>query len=80
MLSLYSSAPLNYECFPSVRTDRPDNSRGNLNFLFNQHCPARSVKLYIALARRRRVFSKNLLEKAYFIVKMTGPAMATGQF
>ena len=82
MLSLYSSAPLKYGCFPSVRTDRPDNSRGNLNFLFNQHCPARSVKLYIALARRRRVFSKKPLGKSLFHRQndWSSHGPATGQF
>ena len=34
--------------FSFVRTDRPQHSRRNLNFLFNQHYPARSDKLYVA--------------------------------
>ena len=63
--------------FPFVRTDRPDHSSRDLYFLFNQHYPARSVKLYIA-STKEMVFSKKkkkLLEKVYFIVKMTGTAM-----
>ena len=43
--------------FPFVRTDRPDHSRRDLYFLFNQHYPARSVKLYIA-GTKEMVFSK----------------------
>ena len=31
--------------FPFVTTDRPDHSRRNNNFPFNQNSPARSVKL-----------------------------------
>ena len=31
-------------CFPFVRTDRPDHSRSNENFTFNQNFSTRSVK------------------------------------
>ena len=61
--------------FPFVRTDRPDHFRRDLYFLFNQHYPARSVKLYIAGTKEMVFSKKKLLEKVYFIVKMTGPAM-----
>ena len=62
--------------FPFVRTDRPDHSCRDLYFLFNQHYSARSLKLYIA-GTKEMVFSKKkkLLEKVFFIVKMTGPSM-----
>ena len=43
--------------FPFVRTDRPDHYSRDLYFLFNQHYPARSVKLYIA-GTKEMVFSK----------------------
>ena len=43
--------------FPFVRTDRPDHSSRDLYFLFNQHYPARSVKLYKA-STKEMVFSK----------------------
>ena len=51
--------------FPFVRTDRPDHSRRDLYFLFNQHYPARSVKLYIA-GTKEMVFSKKTVGKSLF--------------
>ena len=41
---LWVSAYIHLEHFPFVRPDRPDNSRHNENFTFNQNYPARSVK------------------------------------
>ena len=46
-----------------------------ISLLFNQHYPARSVKLYIAGTKEMVLSEKKLLEKVYFIVKMTGPSM-----
>ena len=61
--------------FPFARTDRPDHSRRNENFTFNQNYPARSVKSLI-VCTKEMVFQQKLLEKStFFIVKMTGPAM-----
>ena len=61
-------------CFPFVRTDQPEHFCRNLNFLFNQHYPARSHKLYIA-GTKEMVSQQKPFGKSYFIVKMTGPVM-----
>ena len=55
-------------------TDQPDHSFRNENFTFNQHYPARSVKSWIEYTKEM-VFQQKLFEKAFFIVKMTGPAI-----
>ena len=60
--------------FSFVRTDRPDHSRCNENFTFNQNHPARLVKSYI-VCMKDMVFLQKLLVKAYFVIKMTGPAI-----
>ena len=60
--------------FPFVRTDRPGHSLRNENFTFNQSYPARSVKSQI-VCTKEIVFHQKLMEKAYFIFKMTGAAM-----
>ena len=54
----------NLECFPFVRTDRPDHSYHNENFSCNQNYPARSewVKSWIVCIKER-VFSKHSLKK-----------------
>ena len=59
---------------PFVRTDRPDHSRRNDNFPFNQNSPARSVKSWI-VCTKEMIFQQKLLKKAYFIFKLTGRAM-----
>ena len=61
-------------CFPFVRTDRPGHSLRNENFTLNQSYPARSVKSQIVITKEI-VFHQKLMEKAYFIFKMTGTAM-----
>ena len=60
--------------FSFVRTDRPDHSSHDKNFAFNQNYPARSVRSQIACTKEM-VFLPQLLKKAFFIVKMTGPVM-----
>ena len=60
--------------FPFVRTDRPDLSRRSDNFPFNQNSPARSVKSWI-VCTKEMVLQQKLLEKAYFIFKLTGRAV-----
>ena len=60
--------------FPFVRTDRPDNSRRNKDFTFNQYYPVRSVKSLIVYTKEN-VFQQKLLGKAYFIFKLTGQPM-----
>ena len=70
----HGEATRNLGRFPFVRTDRPDHSRRNDNFPFNQNSPARSVKSWIACTEET-VFQQKLLEKANFIIKLTGRAM-----
>ena len=70
----HGEATRNLGRFPFVRTDRPDHSRRNDNFPFNQNSPARSVKSWMA-STEETVFQQKLLEKAYVIIKLTGPAM-----
>ena len=60
--------------FSFVRTDRPDHSRCNENFTFNKKYPTRLVKSYI-VCMKDMVFRQKLLVKAYYMVKMTGPAV-----
>ena len=60
--------------FPFVRTDWPGHSLRNENFTFNESYPARSVKCWI-LCTNEIVFHQKRLEKAYFILKMSGAAL-----
>ena len=59
---------------PFVSTDRPDHSRRNDNFPFNQNSPARSVKSWIVFTKGDG-FSAKTLGKSHFIFKLTGRAM-----
>ena len=70
----HGEATRNLGRFPFVRTDRPDHYRSNDNFPFNQNSPARSVKSLMA-STEETVFQQKLLEKAYFVIKLTGRAM-----
>ena len=58
----------------SELSDRLGHFRRNENFNFNQNYPARSIKSWIACTKEI-VFQQKRLEKAHFIVKMTGPAI-----
>ena len=53
---------------------RQDVPFHNENVTFNESYPARSVKCEIVYTKEI-VFHKKLLEKAYFIFKMSGAAM-----
>ena len=57
--------------FHFIRTDWPDHSRHNDNVPFNQNSPARSVESWI-VCTKEMVLLQKLLEKAYFIFKLTG--------
>ena len=70
----HGEATRNLGRFPFVRTDRPEHSCSNDNFPFNQNSPARSVKSWMA-STEETVFQQKLLEKAYFVIKLTGRAM-----
>ena len=70
----HGEATRNLGRFQFVRTDRPEHSRSNDNFPFNQNSPARSVKSWMA-STEETVFQQKLLEKAYFVIKLTGRAM-----
>ena len=59
---------------PFVRTDRPDHSRRNDNFLFNQNSPGRLVKSWIVFTKGDG-FSAKTLGKSHFIFKLTGRAV-----
>ena len=60
--------------FPFVRTQGQDIPFRDENFTFNQSYPVRSVKSQI-VCTKEIVFHQKLMEKAYFIFKMTGAAM-----
>ena len=55
--------------FPFVRTDRPDRSRRNENFTFNKKLSSQIIE-----CTKEIIFQQKLLEKAYFIFKLTGRA------
>ena len=61
-------------CFPFVRTVPPSLSSHNENFTFNQSYPARLVKS-CSIHEGDGFWSKKYLEKAYFVLKITGLAM-----
>ena len=58
------------------QNDRPDHSRRNDNLPFNQSSPARSIKSWI-VCTKENVFQQNLLQKTYFIFKLTGYPLGT---
>ena len=60
--------------FSICHTDRPDHSRSNDNFLFDQNSTARSVKTRI-VCLKKMVFQQKPSEKAYYIFKLTDQAM-----
>ena len=60
--------------FSICQTDRPDHSRRNDNFPFDQNSPARSVKSQI-VCLKEMVFKQKPSEKAYYILKLTDRAM-----
>ena len=53
--------------FPFVRTERPDRSLRNENFTFNKKLSSQIIG-----CTKEIIFQQNLLEKAYFIFKLTG--------
>ena len=61
-------------CFPFVRTDRPDHSCHDEKFTFNHNYSVRSVK-FQTVGLKGRVLQRKPIAKAFFIVKMTCPAM-----
>ena len=70
-LEAHASSVSSMGHFPSVKTDRPENSSHNDNFTCNQNYPQRSQMA----CTKEWCFNKNSWKKAFFIVKMTGPAM-----
>ena len=60
--------------FSICQTDRPDHSRRNDNFPFDQNSPARSVKSQI-VCLKEMVFQQKPSDKAYYLFKLIGRAM-----
>ena len=73
-LKIHEKGEKHLRRFPFVRTDRPDLSCYNENFTIDQNYPAISVKSLI-VCRKEMVHQQKPLEKADFIVKITGPVM-----
>ena len=61
--------------FSICQTDRPDHSRRNDNFPFDQNSPARSVKSYKIVCLKEMVLQQKPSEKAFYIFKLTDQAM-----
>ena len=66
-----------YEAFHYiVSTDWPAHSHRNENINFNQNYPFNQIsQIQNKLCTKEMVFQQSLLEKAFFIAKMSGPAM-----
>ena len=59
-----------------VSTDWPARSHRNENINFNQNYPFDQIsQIQNKLCTKEMVFQQSLLEKAFFIAKMSGPAM-----
>ena len=63
----FSSEKSKIRAFSIVRTDRPDRSRRNENFTFNKKLSSQIIG-----CTKEIIFQQKLLEKAYFIFKLTG--------
>ena len=60
--------------FSICQTDRPDHSRRNDNFPFDQNSPGRLVKSQI-VCLKEMVFQQKPSDKAYYLFKLIGRAM-----
>ena len=71
LLKIHEKGEKHLRRFPFVRSDP---SCSNKNFTINQNYPATSVKSLI-VCKKEMVLQQKPLEKAHFIVKITGPVM-----